>query len=298
MTLNAAAQAALDKVLARKDPNILGIVLSGSAARADMATEHSDVDVFVVLTDEAAEGLVTSRSPAIDEIPKTLADLEDVPLWGSDEYGFRWGHAYARVLRDETGGRIAEALRRQATHTADEARRMLLDGDQLDGYVNMAYRALKSDRDGRPLETRLDAAESVHWWLDVVFTLEGRVRPYNKYLPWELREHPLTVPDWSADQLLPQVEAMLDGDAHAVRSAYLVVERECLAWDERHGGHGLRELIESWGDELGLLRVPSAVVEREATAYDARTAGTSGREEVDPRQASTPKATSQTDQPT
>ena len=253
MSLPPKAQAALDEVLARQDPAILGIVLSGSAARG-IATEQSDVDVFVVLTDDAAEGRETSRSPAIDEIPQTLADLEDVPPWGHDEYGYRWGYAYAQVLRDETGGRIAEAVHRQATHTVDEARRMLLDGDQLDGYINMAYRALKSDRDGRALERRLDAAESVHWWLDVVFTLEGRVRPYNKYLAWELREHPLSVPEWSAERLLPEVEAILDGDADAVRAAYAVVERECLAWDERHGGRELHELIESWGDELAVLR--------------------------------------------
>jgi predicted nucleotidyltransferase len=207
MTLSPAAQAALDEVLEREDPNILGIVLSGSAARAGMATEHSDVDVFVVRTDEAAEGRTTSRSRYIDEIPQTLAGLEDVPLWGGDEYGYRWGYCYAQVLRD-----------------------------------------------GRRLDSRLDAAESVHWWLDVVFTLEGRVRPYNKYLAWELRAHPLTVPEWSAERLLPQVEVVLDGDADAVRAAYLVVERECRAWDERHGGHDLHELIESWGDELALLR--------------------------------------------
>jgi predicted nucleotidyltransferase len=254
MTIGPAAQAALDEVLAREDPTIIGVVLSGSAARTGMATENSDVDVFVVRTDEAAEGRTTSRSRYIDEIPQTLADLEDVPLWGGDEYGYRWGYCYTRVLRDETGGRIAEALRRMETHTPAEARRMLLHGDQLDGYVNMAYRALKSDRDGRPLEHRLDAAESVPWWLDVVFTLEGRVRPYNKYLAWALREHPLSVPEWSAERLLAQVEAVLDGDADAVRAGYAVVERECLAWDERHGGHDLHELIEGWGDELALLR--------------------------------------------
>jgi predicted nucleotidyltransferase len=253
MTLNAAAQAALDEIVARDDPSILGIVLTGSAARG-IPTEHSDVDVFVVLTDDAAEGRTTSHSAAIDEIPQTLADLEDVPLWGGDEYGYRWGYCYTTLLRDETGGRIREALRRMESHTPAEARRMLLHGDQLDGYVNMAYRALKSERDGRRLESRLDAAESVHWWLDVVFTLEGRVRPYNKYLAWELREHPLSVPEWSADRLLPQVEAVLDGDADAVRAAYAVVERACLAWDERHGGHDLHELIEGWGDELALLR--------------------------------------------
>jgi predicted nucleotidyltransferase len=220
--LGAAARAALDEVLSRDDPAILGIVLSGSAARG-MATEHSDVDVFVVLTDEAEAGRESIKSAAIDEIPKNMADIEDVELWGSEYYGYRWGFAHAQVLRDDTGGRITEAVRRQGIHTVAEARRMLLEGNQLDGYVNMAYRALKSDRDGRRLECRLDAAESVHWWLDVVFTLEGRVRPYNKYLPWELREHPLSVPEWSAERLLPQVEAVLDGEAYAVRAAYAVV---------------------------------------------------------------------------
>ncbi len=254
MSLQPEAQAALEEVLAREDPTIIGIVLSGSAAREGMATEHSDVDVFVVRTDDAAEGRTTSRSRYIDEIPQTFADLEDVPLWGGDEYGYRWGYCYTQVLRDHTGGRISAALRRMETHTVEEQRRMLVHGDQLDGYINMAYRALKSARDGRRPESRLDAAESVRWWLDVVFTLEGRVRPYNKYLPWELGEHPLSVPEWSADRLLPQVEAVLDGDADAVRAAYAVIERECIAWDERNGGHDLRDLIESWGDELGLLR--------------------------------------------
>jgi Nucleotidyltransferase domain len=251
--LSPAARAALQELVDRDDPAILGLVLSGSAARG-MATDHSDVDVYVILTDAAAEGRETSHSPAIDEIPHTVGDLEDRPAWGGGEWGYRWGLAHARVLRDDTGGRITEAVRRHALVDPAEARGMLLEGDQLDGYVNLAYRALKSDRDGRLLERRLDAAESVHWWLDVVFTLEGRVRPYNKYLAWEVREHPLSVPEWSAERLLPQVEAVLDGDADAVRAAYAVVERECLAWDERHGGHDLHELVEEWGDELALLR--------------------------------------------
>ena len=53
MSLGPEAQAALDEVLAREDPTIIGVVLSGSAARTGMATDHSDVDVFVVRTDEA-----------------------------------------------------------------------------------------------------------------------------------------------------------------------------------------------------------------------------------------------------
>ena len=104
------------------------------------------------------------------------------------------------MLLDRTGGELAAAVRRQATLTPEEADAVLIDHDRLDGWINFAYRALKDDRDGRPLEARLDAAESVPWLLDVVFAMAGRVRPYNKYLPWELRTHP--VDGWPADELL------------------------------------------------------------------------------------------------
>ena len=220
-----------------------------------MATEHSDVDVFVVLTDEAAEGRTTSRSRYIDEIPQTLADLEDVPLWGGDEYGYRWGYATRRCSATTPVAGSPRPCAGMETHTvgggpADAA------ATATSSTATSTWPTARSSPTATAarLERRLDAAESVHWWLDVVFTLEGRVRPYNKYLAWELREHPLSVPEWSAERLLPQVEAVLDGDADAVRAAYAVVERECLAWDERHGGHDLHELIEGWGDELALLR--------------------------------------------
>jgi len=86
MSLDPAAQAALDEVLGRDDPAILGIILTGSAARG-MATERSDVDVYVVLTDEAEAGRDSIKTRAIDEIPKTLAEVEEVEPWGGEYYG-------------------------------------------------------------------------------------------------------------------------------------------------------------------------------------------------------------------
>ncbi|MBB6628354.1 nucleotidyltransferase domain-containing protein [Nocardioides sp. KIGAM211] len=247
----AASRAALQEILDRTDPAILGVVLSGSAARG-MATERSDVDVYVVRTEEAGTGLETSRSPAVDEIPTTLAEIEAPGALGTDDWWYRWSFAHAHVLRDDTGGRLTEAVRRHAELAGEEQRAVLVD--RLDGYVNFAFRALKAERDGRPLELRLDAAESVTWWLDTVYALRGRVRPYNKYLPWALREHPLGVPEWSADVLLPLLERILDGDPGALRTAYAPVERECLAWDRAHGGTDLADTLAGWGDQLDLLR--------------------------------------------
>jgi predicted nucleotidyltransferase len=250
--LSDAAQAALDELIGRDDPSIVGLVLSGSAARG-MATSRSDVDVYVV-RDEEDDDRQTLHSEAIDEIPRGLTELEEVAPFGSGGWWFRWAFAYAHVLRDDTGGRIERAVRRQAVLDDEEQRSILVDHDQLDGWVNFAYRSLKCDRDGRPLQARLDAAESLPWLLHVVFTLAGRVRPYNKYLPWELREHPLDVPEWSAEAFLPEIERTLDGDAAAIRRTFAVVDREVRAWDAAHGTTVCGDLVESWGDELQTFR--------------------------------------------
>lgn len=230
---------------------LLGLVLSGSAARG-MATHRSDVDVYVVLADDIAGLRRATRSAAVDELPVALSELEEVPAFGTPGWWFRWSFAWAPTLLDRTGGHIAAAVQRQATLTPEEADAVLVDHSRLDGWINYAYRALKADRDDHPLERRLDAAESVPWLLDVVFALAGRVRPYHKYLPWELREHPL--PDWPAGVLLPLLERTLDGEAVAIRDTFARVVACCAAHDAARDHHRTQEVIDGWGEELALLR--------------------------------------------
>jgi hypothetical protein len=236
---------------ARYGKDLLGLVLSGSAGRA-MATERSDLDVFVVLADTGGRGPETSRSATLDETVVAISELERVPPFGTGGWWYRWSFAWAPVLVDRTEGRLAAALHRQATVAADEAESILVEHDRLDGWLNFAYRALKNDRDGRALERRLDAAESMPWLLDVIFTLEGRVRPYQKYLPWELRQHPLT--HWRAEELLALLTATLDGDPSAIRSAFARINEVCAAFDSSMPSPVLTPVIESWGDDLQLLK--------------------------------------------
>ena len=224
---------------------LVGIVLSGSAGRG-MATERSDVDVYAVLDGVPAAERPTTRSAEVDLVTTTLTELEAPAPYGTGAWFFRWSFAWAPVLLDRTGGRLTEALYRLATLTAEEAHDVLVEHDRLDGWLNYAYRALKNDRDGRELERRLDAAESLPWLLDVVWALAGRVRPYHKYLPWELRQHPL--PDWPADVLLPLLTRTLDGDPAAVRETFARVER--LTRDHPC----LKEVVNGWGGGLALLR--------------------------------------------
>lgn len=61
---------AYEDLLARAeaDPDVLGIVLTGSQARAGMATAHSDADVIVVVAEYGGAWTATTHS---------LADLAD-----------------------------------------------------------------------------------------------------------------------------------------------------------------------------------------------------------------------------
>jgi predicted nucleotidyltransferase len=247
-----AALKALAELISREDPAIVGIVLTGSAARG-MATEHSDVDVIVV-RDEAESAREVKRSSAIDEIPMTLTELEALKAIGSDGAWDRWSFAWAQVLLDSSGGRVSAAVHRQATLSDQEIRDLLIGRSRLDEYINFTYRALKSHRDGRTEAARLDSAESVASMLDVVFALSGRVRPYNKYLAWELRDHPLSGADWQDGRLLRLVNGLLDGNEAAVRELFLEVERECRTYDQTSGQSVTSVVIDAWGEELRLLR--------------------------------------------
>lgn len=229
----------------------LGMLLTGSAGRG-MATHHSDIDVMVVLGDAAGAGERTSHSPRIDEIPVPWSELVTLEPYGTEGWFGRWAFAWTPVLIDKTVGEIPRLAAVQARVDAHEAEAILFDHDRLDGWINYAYRALKSDRDGRPAESRLDAAESLPWLLDVVFTLAGRVRPYNKYLAWELAHHPLH--GWEDVDLLHLAHRTIAGDPAALRTAHTHVRGLC-ARDDR-----LRErthaTFTSWGTDLAIFDEP------------------------------------------
>lgn len=227
---------------AESDPGIRGLVLTGSAARG-LRTEHSDVDVFVVLADDT--GQETTRTPEIDTIVTSLAELREVPPPPVDEEGWwsRYAFADAQVLLDRTDGELPLLVHAWATLTDAEVS-ACLDG-YLDGYVNFLYRSLKSDRAGQAFERRADAVESISWLLWTAFAIFGRVRPYNKYLRHELAVRPLP-PEW--DGLLSDLEQLMDdGDPAAQGRLFALVEAGA-----RRRGKG--DVIDGWGDELAVIR--------------------------------------------
>ncbi|TDC86103.1 hypothetical protein E1193_00025 [Micromonospora sp. KC606] len=154
-------------------------VLSRRSGDRDLEEAHANSQLWIDYrgriagTNPALQNFPARHSPlSLDRRRKLRAPPEQFVVVGGSERAFAW----APVLFDRTEGRLASTLRRQATVTADEAESILVRHVRLDGWLNYAYRALKYHREGRPLERRLDAAESVPWLLDVIFTLEGRVR--------------------------------------------------------------------------------------------------------------------------
>jgi len=210
----------------------LGMVLSGSAGRG-LETERSDLDVIVVVSPELAEKPLP-RNTELELLPVSLEHLETLATFGDAQWGYRWSYAWAPTLLDHTGGRVEQAIARQTSLSAEESQQVL--EHRLDAWINQAYRSLKSFRDGNLLAARMDAAEAISPFLDVVFALDGQVRPYSKYLTWSLQHHPL--PSWPADELLDTIEQYLAGDPDAIRQSLRRVQSYDLPF--------IRETFDGW----------------------------------------------------
>jgi hypothetical protein len=231
---------------AHADPAVIGLVLKGSQSHETMPTGHSDYDVHVVVADDAVTELHNLRSSQLDLMVLPLATYRTLGrpdgLYPWERYAF----VNAKILFDRTGGVIADLIAERSRLSDDEARPMV--DEFLDAYLNSLYRSLKSHRDGMPETAHLDAAESVPYLLTALFALDRRVRPYNKYLRWELERRPLGDPRWSADRLLGIVRRIVaEGDPAVQRVLFGDVEAVARA-----AGHG--EILDGWGDDLTLMR--------------------------------------------
>jgi predicted nucleotidyltransferase len=213
---------------ARRDDNVVGLVVFGSRGKGAFVTEGSDWDVFVVVREHRREHAFV-RGAEVETVEVTLDELRNQPDW--QLYSLAW----VEPQLDKTG-EVADALR-DATHVDPTTA-----GEPLDGYINFCYRSLKNAQVGLELASLLDAQESIPWFLEFVFTVHGRLRPYNKWLAWELEQHPLPWND------LPRLERIArTGDLQ--EQAALFRSAETLARDK-----GLGAVVDNWEPDVELLR--------------------------------------------
>jgi hypothetical protein len=229
--------------LASTDSAVVGLVLKGSRAHEGMTTEYSDHDLYVVLADCATTALTRftgHRTPELDLVIVSLDEFRAAGMPGFERYA----RARARIVLDRLDGGIAQILAAKARLDADVAFREA--GEWLDAYANSVYRSVKNARDGHALAARLDAADSIRSLLELLFALDRRPRPYNKYLEWELARFPL--PGWDTGMLLDAVDRISGrGDVSTQRRLFAQVESVA-----RRAGHGA--VLDAWGEDLALMR--------------------------------------------
>jgi hypothetical protein len=177
-------------------------------------------------------------------VSSTFSQLREHAEPGTTSEWARYQYVDVDVLVDKTG-ELRPLLAAKA-RLPDDGRRSIA-AEALDEYVNATYRSLKNAMRGLERAARLDAVESIPPFLRAIFAFEGRIRPYNKYLEWELRTRPLAEPAWAADSLLPRLDAVAAGNASAQRALFRDVERAA-----RIGGYG--EVIDGWEPDVAWLR--------------------------------------------
>jgi hypothetical protein len=201
-----------------------------------MVDERSDWDVCVVLADPEARERFDRVFPyahgaRVEIVSTTLDGIRNE----SSEHG-RYAAAHADVVLDKTGGELTRVVAGQ--ESLPSGTRDAVVREALDGYINQTYRSLRYG-------TRLDAVEAIPYALRTIFALENRVRPYNKYLEWELRHHPLD--GWTADDLLPLLDRVLTGERKAQHELFELIEEPA-----RREGFG--DVVDGWEPDVDWLR--------------------------------------------
>jgi Nucleotidyltransferase domain len=219
----------LDEFLAqaRDDENVVGVVIHGSRGRGQHVHEGSDWDVIVVVR-ELGGRYDSERGQDVEGFEVT--SLERLPKWMLPAI------TWTTPALDKTGEIAALLASITAVDPATAA-------EPLDDFVNSYYRSAKNTRAGLDLAALLDAQESIPPYLEFVFAVHGRVRPYNKWLEWELGEHPLPV-----EIDLARLERIArTGDLGEQQALFR--ETETLA---RSLGHGAT--IDGWEPDVEFLR--------------------------------------------
>jgi hypothetical protein len=236
---------------ARSDERVVGLVLTGSRGRDQFVRPDSDWDVRLVVRDESLaaceERFDTPHGSPVEVAVFTVSQFEQVVgELGSPNEWDRYSYVHADVVVDKLKGRIAELVAEKGILPPGAASELARAA--LDGYINAYYRSAKNARDGLDVESRLDAAESISPFLTALFAMYERVRPFNKFLRWELETFPLGDRLWTADGVLPRLEVIVSrGAASDQQSLFRDTEGFARA-------RGLADVVDGWEPDLAFLR--------------------------------------------
>lgn len=198
-------------VEAKTDPNILAFWLDASRGKG-LITKYSDYDCTIVVKDnvltEYEKKYENLKEPGIDSNVRSISSFYDYAAWGSPTAWDRYNFAYLKPLVDKTC-KMRKLFAEKSVVPKNEIKNFIVGS--LDHYINQVYRSLKNFRDGRLPAARLEAAEQIAPLLDALFALHGgRLKPYYKYLVWELQKYPLKKLPLSSKKFIEKLLVILE----------------------------------------------------------------------------------------
>lgn len=190
------------RTTAQNDPNVIGFFTQGARGKG-LVTQYSDYDIAIIVRDEICDEYKNKYKSFggmdFDLSVETLDELKSDAAWGSDSVWNRYNYTHLKAEIDKTG-EIQEIIDEKGTIPKREKDNFIIGS--LDHYINQIFRSVKCSRDGDLKASHFEAAESISPLLDAVFALEGRIRPFYKFLDWELTNYPLTKLPWSKDDFI------------------------------------------------------------------------------------------------
>jgi predicted nucleotidyltransferase len=227
--------------IAKEDKGVVAFILAGGRGKG-MTTEHSDYDITIIVHDELVEvARVKYQAYTTLGLDITIMGKQALMIygvWGSDTAWARYGFAHIKAVFD-LSGTVQHWLDEQELIPApalDDAIKQ-----SLDGYLNYTHRSLKNFRDLRKPAAHMAACDAVPLLISFLFAAEGRVRPYNEYLEWELSKHPLANLAMTPAVFTQKTGAILASGDEAVQKEFLALVRT-IAAKTRSG----QEVLKSW----------------------------------------------------
>lgn len=187
-----------------ENENIIGLFLGGSRGKSnEFITKNSDMDVYVILSDsspkEVREKMESYLSDWFEIRVLSLTELKNHANWGSSHEWDRYNFTHNKPVIDKTG-ELTKIMEEKGT--LPESAKLAVIKDSLDAYINEVYRSAKYFRDGKDMTGYLDAVESLPFLMTALYALEGRLKPYNKYFEWELKNHPLKFLPFNVEEFI------------------------------------------------------------------------------------------------
>lgn len=230
-----------DQILekAKNDDRIIGLILTGGRGKG-IFTENSDYDVALIVSDESVLGVkeeYKGEQGIIDIGVLSMSGFKIYAAIGTMEEWDRYTYTHIKAQIDKTG-EIQSIIDEKGVLPTEYIPQIAKNA--LDGYLNFLYRSIKNYRDGNIFASYFDACESLPRLLTFLFAVEGRIRPYNKFLKWELENYPLENLSIPSEDFLKKIELVIkSGDIEVQKEFHIFVEKIAIKND-------CSDVIDSW----------------------------------------------------